>query len=293
VTAAADTHEAPHHDKTTCYVNYRCRRPECVERYNRNVRERMAKKSAGSYDRLVDAGPVRAHVKVLIAAGATPRGIAVQAGLNEKVVRLLLPLQYGQRQPAKHRVLSDSARKILAVTVDDVTPPRVNAVGTIRRIQALVADGWPMVRLAEQLDMSPNYVWQVIKRAETDEQSRVQGSSARRVAARYELLSRRSPTRHGVPKWMAARTRKLGADRRWPNSRYWADRMDVIDDPHFEPLYGVTRGELLAADARELFEHRVTVEVAAARLGVTRNHLQQELLRHPAPASETDGAVAA
>lgn len=43
------------------------------------------------------------------------------------------------------------------------------------------------------------------------------------------------------------------------------------------------RGANLAADARELFTYGVTVEQAAARLGVTKQHLQQELVRHPAP----------
>jgi plasmid maintenance system antidote protein VapI len=57
--------------------------------------------------------------------------------------------------------------------------------------------------------------------------------------------------------------------------------MDVMDDPHFEPMYGRTRGELLAADARELFQYGVRIEQVAERLGVTRNHIQQELLRHP------------
>lgn len=47
------------------------------------------------------------------------------------------------------------------------------------------------------------------------------------------------------------------------------------------------RGATLAADARELM--RITghdLEQIAERLGVTRNHLQQELLRHPQPETE-------
>lgn len=42
------------------------------------------------------------------------------------------------------------------------------------------------------------------------------------------------------------------------------------------------RGATIAADARELMHvSGLTVHQAAERLGVTRNHLQQELLRHP------------
>ncbi|MEV4784069.1 hypothetical protein AB0K53_01195 [Streptomyces tuirus] len=48
----------------------------------------------------------------------------------------------------------------------------------------------------------------------------------------------------------------------------------------------VSREADLAADGRELLAHRVPIEQAAARLGVTKNHLQQALKRHPAPDTE-------
>lgn len=280
--------EAPHHNKTTCYTTYRCRLPECVERYNRGVRERTAKQSAGHYEHLVDARPVRAHVRTLTAAGATPRGIAVQAGISEKVVRQLLPpTGGGRRGPVKYRVLGDNARKILAVTVDDVTAPRINPAGTVRRIQALVADGWPMNHLAVQLDMSPNYAWQLLKRTSADQQLLVQASTARRVAAKYEQLRQQKPTRHGVSKQSVARARKHGADRRWPRSRYWTDRMDVIDDPDFEPLYGVTRRELVAQDANWLMRTSGIDKAAVAeRLGVDKSYVDHAFRDHPQYALE-------
>lgn len=56
------------------------------------------------------------------------------------------------------------------------------------------------------------------------------------------------------------------------------------------------RGATLAADTRELMRvSGLDIEQAAERLGVTRNHLQQEMLRHPEPetAVEQDEAVAA
>lgn len=41
------------------------------------------------------------------------------------------------------------------------------------------------------------------------------------------------------------------------------------------------RGAAIAADGRELLAHGVHIDQAAARLGITRQHLQQELIRHP------------
>ncbi|MBD0743514.1 hypothetical protein [Streptomyces sp. CBMA152] len=48
------------------------------------------------------------------------------------------------------------------------------------------------------------------------------------------------------------------------------------------------RGAILAADARELLRHGNDYERAADRLGVTRQHLQQELGRHPEPEADSD-----
>ncbi|MEU0200873.1 MULTISPECIES: hypothetical protein [unclassified Streptomyces] len=280
--------EAPHHDKTTCYTNYRCRRPECVARYNANVRARTAKQATGIWDQLVDAQPVRAHVRKLIDAGGTPRGIAVLAGVSEKVVRHLLPpTQGGRRQPRKHRVLGENARRILTVTVDDVTPPRVDPTGTVRRIQALVADGWPMNHLADRLELSRNYVWQLIKRARLEPDVRVQGSTARKIAAAYEALCQQKPTRSGISKRSAARARQHAADRRWPDSSYWAGRMDVIDDPDFEPLYGVTKREIVAQDAAWVMRTTgLDRHATAQRLGVHKSYLDHAFRDHPQYAVE-------
>ncbi|MFJ1647935.1 hypothetical protein [Streptomyces sp. NPDC088258] len=50
------------------------------------------------------------------------------------------------------------------------------------------------------------------------------------------------------------------------------------------------RGPSIAADGRELLSHGVDIDTAAARIGVTRQHLQQELVRHPELADLTEAA---
>lgn len=282
------TRTAPNHDTLTCYTHYNCRRPACVDRYNTRNRERDQQKAAGTYDRFVDAAPVRAHVETLIASGGTAFGIATRAGVGDNVVRDLLPTtRQGRRTPAKYRMCSHNARKILAVTVEDVIPPTVGATGTVRRIQALVADGWPMVRLAERLGLSTNYVWQLLKRARIEADLQVLASTARRVAEAYEELKHQQPTKNGVPRWVASQARKLAAERRWARTSYWAEYADCIDDPDFTPYYKVTSGEILAAEARWFLDTAgLSQEETAARLGITKDHLQQTLKRHPASYGE-------
>jgi hypothetical protein len=81
-----------------------------------------------------------AHVRQLLADGATVRGIADAAGVSAGVVSRL-------SRGAKDRVRRDVADKLLAITMADVRARRlatgfVPNVGARRRIQALLAIGW-------------------------------------------------------------------------------------------------------------------------------------------------------
>lgn len=270
--------EAPHHRNLTCYTDYKCRRSECVRRYLDWDRDRIARHADGSWDNLVDAVPVRQHLLALEAAGVLPNRISKATGIPLQTLRdFTSPRTRGRR----YRTSPETAAKILAVTAEDTTPLYVDPTGTHRRIQALVAAGWPMISIDRRLGYKRERMRKILA------EKVVLGSTEKLIAAVYDELARRKPERHGVPKQYARQARQRGAANRWPTPRYWADRMDDIDDPHFEPLYRVTRGELLAADARELFRYGVDAEQAAHRLGVTKQHLYQELLRHPAPAAET------
>jgi hypothetical protein len=266
--------EAPHHRNLTCYTDYSCRRPECVQRYIDWDRDRIAKQAAGTWDNLIDATPVREHILTLQAAGVLPNRIAKASGIPLQSIRDLAGVPWRGR---RYRTSPETAAKILSVTAGNTAPLYVDPTGTHRRIQALLAAGWPLISIDRRLGFKRERMRKIL--AET----MILGSTEQLIVTTYEQLAARKPERNGVPKQYARQARQRAAANRWPNPKYWADRMDAIDDPHFTPEYGRTRGEILACDARELFTYGVTVERAAARLGVSRNHLQQELLRHPEP----------
>ncbi|MFJ9037915.1 hypothetical protein ACIRF8_15145 [Streptomyces sp. NPDC102406] len=280
--------EAPHHNTLTCYTSYHCRLPECIERYNTNNQARLHANRTGGPRRLTDAQPVRNHVQMLMKAGATGHGIATQAGVSEKVVRQLLPhTKDGRRQPLKRSVLTSNAEKILAVAVEDVAPPSVDATGTVRRIQALVANGWPMIHLAGPLGLSSNYVWELLKRARTEDNLQVASSTARRVTERYEVLSRTRPSRHGIPKRSSTIARRHAAERRWAKPAYWDEYADAIDDPHFQPMYGITRRLVIAEDASFIMRTTGLDRGATAeRLGVSRDYIDHAFRDFPEYATE-------
>ena len=264
--------EAPHHRNLTCYTNYGCRRPECADRYREWNRNRTNAKKAGQWQPHVDATPVREHLLLLADHGISLRQAAELAGTGYQTLYALF------RRPVRHTVRPEHAAAILAINPDETTPRKVDTAGTRRRIQALVADGWPMAHLADHLGVYRSYVHELARR---DGKQRTLATTAQKVADGYERLARMRPARHGVNKRLYKQARNLAASRNWPPTTYWATRMDVIDDPHFEPMYGLTRGKLLAADARELFTHGVPAEQAARRLDISLKYLQQVLSRYP------------
>ncbi|MFG3476428.1 hypothetical protein ACGF3K_14350 [Streptomyces sp. NPDC047980] len=216
-----------------------------------------------------------------------------------------------------------------------ITPPeegagsgtRVPAVGTVRRLRALAADGWTAAELGRRAGKHKQFI---VYLQNQPSDNRVRMWVADYVAKLYKELERLQPE-SVIPPHIAARTRKLAAAKSWAPSAAWDD----IDDPQATPDWtghcGTDRGwwthrleqipvcqpcdtaheqwkqerahltskerwtELararavaanregnLAADARELLRLEIPIDVIAARLGVTRNHLQQAMLRHPA-----------
>lgn len=94
----------------------------------------------GKGPRLIPSAPSVAHIRGLLAAGASGRGIAAAAGLSAEAVSRLLT-------NPRPTVRVDTERRILAVTLEAVSRRRnpagfVPAVGARRRIQALLAIGW-------------------------------------------------------------------------------------------------------------------------------------------------------
>ncbi|HEV6951930.1 MAG TPA: helix-turn-helix domain-containing protein [Promicromonospora sp.] len=106
-------------------------------------------REAGKGPRMVPSGPTREHIAALVQAGASQASVARAAGVSPEMVSNLL------RRP-RPTVQIGSQTRILAVTIDDVMrhPERrgfVPAVGARRRIQALLAMGWPHRIITERM----------------------------------------------------------------------------------------------------------------------------------------------
>jgi hypothetical protein len=262
----------------TCVKHYGCRLPECVERHRAYQRNRYHSRTAGSWQPLVDAEPVRQHILDLQAAGLTTLRISELSGLTfETVVGFVRA--YGRtryRKARKRRCTPEVAAKILAIQPETATPGRVDATGTVRRLQALVACGWPMYHLGPRINISCRTVRAIVR------QERVYGRTADAVARLYDELQDAKPEKHGIDRTSAVRARSYAKARQWAPVSYWATRMDVIDDPDFQPLYGVTRREIVAQDAHELIRYSgLDRQAAADRLGVSKAYVEHAFREFP------------
>lgn len=266
--------EAPHHNNTVCVQWYSCKLPECRERFyarRRAIRAGLAQPART----LVDATPVRQHILDLQEAGLSLTFIARRAGVAHTTIGNFLRPRPSARRGLQRKTTPETAAKILAVRP-------ITTIGTLRRIQALVAMGWPARQVAARAGVSNR--WVVDLRPDTI----ILASYAEKIATTYGELRSLKPEKHGVQAGHARRSRSRAAANRWPTPRYWDQHADDIDDPHFHPLYGVTKREIVAQDANELMRFSGLDKAAAAeRLGVSKSYIEHAFRDHPQYALET------
>lgn len=247
------------------------------------ARYRHRQMAYGRWQPYIDAEPVRTHVVTLQTAGLGWKRIARLAGLSTSTVwKLLYGDPHRGMAPSK-RVRPETAEKLLSVSASlDVLgdAATVDATGTRRRLQALVAIGWSQNRLAARIGMAPGNFGRVIHHAE-----QVQASTARAVRDLYEELWSTVPSveeRRG--EISADRARNYAAARGWAPPLAWDE--DAIDDPAavphgVEPATGV-RAKLPPTE--ELLwlvgECGETHEAIADRFGVKPSAVRQALDRY-------------
>jgi hypothetical protein len=154
--------QAPHpHGTRVAYVKDRCRCTDCTAANTAVSRTANRERIYGRWHPYVDAGPVREHIAALRAAGIGVERIAALAGLSVSHIRQLTEHGRGDSRGTK-RVRPNTATRILAISIDDnnrAPRSRVDATGTRRRLQALIANGWPTELLAAELGRRPTSLY--------------------------------------------------------------------------------------------------------------------------------------
>ncbi|MCV7084113.1 hypothetical protein H7H37_26460 [Mycolicibacterium insubricum] len=206
------------------------RRGMCHPHYEQYRKRRHA---YGSWEsRYTDAAPVRAHIDALLAAGVGRRRIAELAGIRRSVVQQVLNGRGDRGTGPSNRMLKTNADKILAVTIPELAEKHtvlaagalVPAVGTARRLQALVAFGYPQSWLATRLGATPTNATRWFHNTD----SQILAATARAVAVLFAELQ--------LTPGPSARARHRGARLGWAPPMAWDE--DTIDDPDATPHTG-------------------------------------------------------
>ena len=265
----------PAHGSISRYKYHRCRCLTCCDGwrdYSANIRRQQA---YGRWEPLIDAAPVRVHVEHLQASGLGIFRIAELAGVAQSTVSRLL-YGKGDRLP-QTQMQRAKAERILAVQADTsslASGAFVDATGTRRRIQALVAVGFTHKAIAPHIGVHAHYVGDLAANRV------VTSRHARAVTAAYDRLWNADPLAHGVTPAAVKRSRNLAAREGWPPPLAWDD--DHIDDPACRPELGAAsrRPDDTAADVAWLVHTGESdLSVIAARAGVCEDTVRRVLQR--------------
>lgn len=215
------------HGTRAKYVVEKCRCTECRAANNagqRRYHRRKAQEAWGQHEFYVDAEPARRHVRTLMAGGIGWQRISRLSGVpSGSVSRLLYGDNHGR--PPSRRLRPDTARKLLAVTIDQAADgARIDGTGTRRRLQALVAIGWSGSELMRRLGRIPTNFGVLVGG------DQVKAHTARAVRELYDQLWNTAPPETSrEEKISASRSRRHALERGWLPPMAWDD--DTIDQP--------------------------------------------------------------
>jgi hypothetical protein len=216
------THPQARHQHGTraAYVRDRCRCTDCTAANTAASRTATRERIYGQWHPYVDAGPVREHIAALRAAGIGVERIAKLAGLSVSHIRQLADDGCGASRTTR-RVRPSTATRVLGIGLDQASrapSSRVDPTGTRRRLQALIAIGWPVQLLADHLSRRPNS----LHRSMTGRS--VTARTAQDVASLYQRLWNARPPRATSEQCAAAdAARAHAAAQGWQPPLAWDD----------------------------------------------------------------------
>lgn len=252
---------ATHTPSRACYQRG-CQRDECKQA-NYRYMSRIRLDHARGQRRRTNATQTRHHIERLIAAGWTQAQIARVARLAHRTV--------GAVVAGCPTVANATALAILTIPLGPApTDTRdVDATGTIRRIRALVAIGWPVAQLAHRFGLYPTALGNIAR----GQLQHVRATTADTIALEYRELCR-TP---GPSQRARNEARKKG----WHGPLAWDD----IDDPaaqperfeEYQPVAANGRDSMRKAEIEHLYLLGESVEQIAKKFDGNEKYTADQL----------------
>ncbi len=198
-----------------------------------NLAAQQLRRRAIAYEQwrpYVDAEPIRQHITALARAGISLRRIGELSGVSRGALQALVYGKPAIGRPPNRKLRTAAAERILAIEATPDTQPDHGLVsdctGTLRRIQALIALGWSMTRLAEHLGRDPSGISRLLTTRT------VTVGTARNIRNLYPQLAWQPPpaTTPGERASVEA-ARRYAHARHWPTPAAWDD-IDTDPQPH-------------------------------------------------------------
>jgi len=219
------------HGTRACYVLDACRCEPCTVANTAVNNERTRQQAYGRWNGLVDAEPARRRIRSLMDQGMGLKRIVAVSDLSQGVLWKLLygkKRADGTRTPAR-RIKPETEAKVFAVQLELADGAKVSALGTVRRIQALVALGWSQSKLADRLAIQRSNF-----HLASDRCTLVMAATDRTVRELYDELSMKlPPAAEWRDKIAANRARSYAKARGWLPPLAWDD--EGLDDPFYVP----------------------------------------------------------
>lgn len=233
----------------------------CRDAENRYDKRRRVMNATGRAVR-VPAGPAAAHLRALFEGGAGWSYIISATGCSRTTINSI--------RNGRQLVKRDVASRILAVPLSRDPAARVPALGSIRRLRALIAIGHRVTgsgSICDQTRLDQSLIADLLAgRKET-----LSAGTADRIATAYGALA-------GTPGGYRPNARRATA-RGWLGPAWWDD--DEFENPNFSPATQTTPKYIAHVEnLRELEAQGNTREQIADRLGVSRDTLQRAIAYH-------------
>ncbi|WP_162815523.1 helix-turn-helix domain-containing protein [Microbacterium arborescens] len=284
VKGSTRTHRCPadHSHGTNCYDHHGCGCESCIVAHRVDAAAFRRRRAYGHVTPPVDATAARARIVELLSAKWTQRQIAQAAGVSVSTVKRVLAGFPKVAPEVEKRLLADLQRP------RPVAKANVDATGTKRRLQALMAHGWTFRELASRIGVDERQItW-------TMQAHTVTRARADAVASLYRALWDQP-----APERTRDRTRRIAARRGWVGALAWEN----IDDPDEQPdtadaalepgwkLREVEHLRSLGESPARALEALGTTPDAVERMA--RNHHRPDLARWASSARSQQGTAAA